>query len=650
MVSVGWRFPPLSGGTRQGYTNNDIEAFKGEELMDNLAREICQNSLDAKPRGADITVKVVFELRKFPTSQYPVFSEYRKCLDGCRQYWQDKMDAKLRRFLSDADEMLSRESIPVLIAGDYNTTGLCGSRDGSISSAWEALTGSDGLSVKPDETSGGSYGIGKNAPFACSALSMVFYNTYAADEGRAFLGVARLATLLNESGKPTQRVGKYQKNDDEGETWTPIFQEDADSFRDAFSRSEKGSDVIIAGFNQEQDWINRVTEAILKNFFVAVSEGKLVVVLKEGNFRKTIDTTTIGQYIEDYSSNNSRTMADTAQLYKAFTQGKKYPLSILSDAGNPDAEVFILSDSTFNRTIANFRDTGMLINLKRRRIFQHYAAVFIVRGKELGELLRDTETTRHNKWDYTLIPPSEKTKRTKARNALRKIDDLLLELLKSEFEVPKENSVDAAGVGEYIPDSVDGMGGASEGDDILKAKIKIGKVRTSPTKTGTISVSGSKEVGQETGGDVRNHERNPHPNPPMPHPPRPVNPDIPTDNPRQGAQPGKGTKTVIIPNLSAQRGFPINSTVGLYKIIIVPTESYNNLYISCSARGEDGRSDTLNMESFTYNGASIPIKDGKAGPVRVQANVPAIFFVRFASKEKMVLNLHITEVPTKWNR
>ncbi len=25
MTQVGWRFPPLSGGTRQGYTNNDIE-------------------------------------------------------------------------------------------------------------------------------------------------------------------------------------------------------------------------------------------------------------------------------------------------------------------------------------------------------------------------------------------------------------------------------------------------------------------------------------------------------------------------------------------------------------------------------------------------------------------------------------------------
>lgn len=51
MIRIGWRFPPLSGGTKQGFNNNDVEAFRGEELMDNLAREICQNSLDAKPRA-----------------------------------------------------------------------------------------------------------------------------------------------------------------------------------------------------------------------------------------------------------------------------------------------------------------------------------------------------------------------------------------------------------------------------------------------------------------------------------------------------------------------------------------------------------------------------------------------------------------------
>ena len=99
-----------------------------------------------------------------------------------------------------------------------------------------------------------------------------------------------------------------------------------------------------------------------------------------------------------------------------------------------------------------------------------------------------------------------------------------------------------------------------------------------------------------------------------------------------------------MPNLSAQRAFPINFSLGLYKIIIKPTKSYQNLFVSCSARGEDGKLDALEMETFTYNGAAVPIKEGKAGPLKVEADVPAAFFVKFASKEKLVLNLNITEV------
>ena len=156
MTTIGWRFPPLSGGTRQGYTNNDIEVFKGNELIDNLAREICQNSLDAHIDGSDDPVRVVFELKNFPRTEYDVFSQYEECLKGCRKYWGDEMDSKLSQFVKHAEETLKKDNIPVLIAGDYNTKGLSGSQSGKLSSSWEALTGSDGVSVKSDDNSAGS--------------------------------------------------------------------------------------------------------------------------------------------------------------------------------------------------------------------------------------------------------------------------------------------------------------------------------------------------------------------------------------------------------------------------------------------------------------------------------------------------------------
>ena len=643
MTQVGWRFPPLSGGTRQGYTNNDIEVFKGQELIDNLAREICQNSLDAHLEEAEAPVKVVFELKQVVQNQYDVFSQYSDCLAGCRRYWGDEMDAKLSRFVSGAEATLQQPTIPVLVASDYRTKGLGGSHSGKLSSSWEALTGSDGVSVKSDENSAGSYGIGKNAPFACSSLSMVFYNTLAEDNESAFIGVARLATLLNSDNKPTQRVGKYQNNDEEHEEWKPIFDTDSNAFRDCFTRTERGTDVIIVGFTQSINWVKNVTKAVLKNFFVAISEGRLIVELKDVIDQCVIDADSISQIFADLADDPE--MIATSQLYKAFTSPDcKKAFEVLEA---DDVEVYIKSDSSYKRTIANFRATGMLVGTYFKRIFQHYAAVVIVRGQKLGELLKDTEPPRHNRWDYKQIESSDREKRKLARQSIQTIDDFVLNLLKSQFEVVTEDTVDAAGVGEYIPDDIDGLGGQSEGDDILKVKIKIGKIKTNHTSQGTTTQVAVQEEGTEEEGNVHNQTRNPTPMPPKPRPPKPVTPDPDDPNPQPGATPGNGVKTVNTPNLTAQRAFPISSSQGLYKIVIKPAETYENLYVECFAVGEDGRSDALDMETFTYNGKSIKIAGGKAGPMKVEADTPAMFFVKFVKKEKMKLSLHLTEVVKK---
>lgn len=67
-------------------------------------------------------------------------------------------------------------------------------------------------------------------------------------------------------------------------------------------------------------------------------------------------------------------------------------------------------------------------------IFQHYAAVVVVRGEKLGELLKDTEPPRHNRWDYKLISKAEKDKRNAARKAINDIEEQVGRFLKSNLE------------------------------------------------------------------------------------------------------------------------------------------------------------------------------------------------------------------------
>lgn len=642
MKSIGFRYAPLSGGNRQGYTNNDTEAFKGQEQDDNNTRELIQNALDAPNQDSSNPVKVVFELRQIETNKFEVFDQYSRCLDGCKKYWGQYMDDKLSRFIEGAESTLKKRTIPLMVISDYNTTGLTGSRSQEISSPWEALTNSDGFNYKNSDDSAGSNGIGKNAPFACSSLSLVFYNTYGKDNESAFIGVSRLATLYDSNNEPTQRVGKYQVNDEENKQWTPIYPENKNSFRDLFHRTDYGTDVIIAGFIEPTDWIKTYSKSIIKNFFVAIIEKKLIVELKDEHNQIHIDAESLPKIISSY--NNDPEMVATIQLYNAFTSPDLTETTKILESD--DVEVYIKIDKNYKRTIANFRSTGMLLGTYYKRIIQHYAAVVIVRGHELGALLKDTEPPKHNMWDYKRIPPSQSDKRKHAKNCIKQIGDFVLQLLKNQFEIPQEEQIDAAGVGEYLPDEDAGITNQPNGEDILKPIIKIAHVKTNSAEQKQNSQNGKKGKGIEQAGKVHNHTRNPNPIP-HPNPPKPIIPQPDNPNNTQGVQHGHGTKHITMPNISTIRAFPVNSSQGLYKIVFVPTDNYDHLYVECFAVREDSKTDPIFLESVEYNEQSINCSEGKAGPLSVNSDTPAILYARFAAKEKMELSINLTEEEEK---
>ena len=68
----------------------------------------------------------------------------------------------------------------MLRISDHLTSGLTGSRE-LINTNWTNLIKSSGVSDKKG-ASGGSFGIGKFATFACSDYASVFYSTYDINE------------------------------------------------------------------------------------------------------------------------------------------------------------------------------------------------------------------------------------------------------------------------------------------------------------------------------------------------------------------------------------------------------------------------------------------------------------------------------------
>ena len=171
MGTLNWRFPRLDDGEEHGINDGGIATFKGSELYDNLAREICQNSLDAKAPG-ESTVVVEFKSKSIKKADYSALVGLDEIFNECEDYWSQKTEPKLRNFLDEAKNKLAQEYIDFLVISDYNTKGLSGAKaDIREKSVWRALTHSDGVTQK-EQGSGGSYGIGKNAPFACSSFSL----------------------------------------------------------------------------------------------------------------------------------------------------------------------------------------------------------------------------------------------------------------------------------------------------------------------------------------------------------------------------------------------------------------------------------------------------------------------------------------------
>lgn len=245
MMSIGWNFPENNYGGINGISEAGIETFKSN-LYSSLAREICQNSLDAR-FSHDEPVSIDFQKIYINKNDFPDYDEFIKIWSHCINYWGERKNKKALDFLEKGKKVLESDSLCVLRISDYNTTGLTGSKDEEGINPWINLVKSSGVSDKGD-SDGGSFGIGKSAPYACSNLRTLFYSTYDTDNISATQGVSKLVSFKNDNNNTTQGTGYYgviPKN-------TAILEEL--KIDKNYSRNKKtGTDIFIMGFIDESN-------------------------------------------------------------------------------------------------------------------------------------------------------------------------------------------------------------------------------------------------------------------------------------------------------------------------------------------------------------------------------------------------------------
>ncbi len=624
-----WRFPILDDGTKQGYNDGGIATFKGADLYNNLAREICQNSLDAK--GDDEkTVVVKFNVMSVPKKEYNAIYEFDNIIKHCKDYWGTN-DTKFATFIKEAENLLAKDTIDFLVISDYNTKGLTGAKELlEKRTVWKALTNSSGVTNKSSSSSGGSYGIGKSAPFACSLLRTVFYNTYAIDGVKAFQGVSRLVTHYNEKGEETQGDGYFKNNDDK----QPIYDNEDSGISKLFNRTEYGTDVVVAGFKTESDWQDIMVKAIIKNFFVAIHEESLEIEIGDKKINKKNLPDLLKQLAEEEAENADmeKDIGIIKEFYETLISPDVEPFKTSIIEEN-DLWLYLKKGEDYSKKIAEMRSIGMIVRTRGRNIITRFAALVIARGTELNKKLKNMEPPKHDEWDPDILEDIKDKKDAKEIRSkiIRWTNQCIVEQCKTEYQ----DTIDPDGISQFLPlelDEISQNGAAKESNspdnntnisNVKKRTLKMKSIVSQSINTMGVSNGGSGS-NKTSGGTTHNPGGEKDPNG--------------TEKVHVERDKGKN-KVENSPKVLYQRSYPITPNYEIYKTVIVLEEDNDKVYISVKAIGDDGKSESLKIQEYTLDTVRKQVRGYSLGPLNLKAGVKYEIFMRLEIKERLLINV-----------
>ena len=474
-----WSFPSNNNGDVNGIGNSGVETFQGAPLK-SLAREICQNSLDASNSVKPVNIEFMpFELDK---ADFPDADSLMDAFKRSLAFWDIK---KAKDFFNEAIYVMGRDTIPFLRISDFNTTGLTGS-DGEYNTPWCNLTKSSGASDKAG-SAGGSFGIGKFAPFACSSFRTVFYSTLDEEGKSAYQGISRITSFRDAAGDITTGVGYYGADGN-----SPVF--DQLFLEHGFRRDagQTGTDVYIAGFRKSPDWKSDIVAAVLDGFLYAVYTGKLVVRVDD----IIIDSSHLASLCEDYKEFFSE---NADKYYEILTSTESIDIDF-NNMGLIRLWIAIRPDRPdMHRKVAMVRKTGMKI-MDKGGISGNvpFAGLMLIEGDRINDFLRGLENPQHTKWE----PDRCSKGRPYAQGIIRDLVKFIKDTLDKLQPEDDGDEVDPS-VGEYLPDEADDAApiGDQAEETITNTVKTVERAKTRPRKpSGTVSPDGDEsEIDDDNG-------------------------------------------------------------------------------------------------------------------------------------------------------
>ena len=622
----GWKFGSCVIGI--GPNDADTGLFEGHPYK-SLAKEILQNSLDAKDPDIPDTqpVEVEFRCISITPDEVPGFPELQRIIGLCANYYNKGDDGQKTKRWVDCMEQFSTEGrINILKISDYNTTGATGV-DKLKETNWSGLVREKGATNK-SEGKGGSHGVGKLAVYSFSAIRTVLYSTKTVLNETAFQGTTIL-TSFEEDGEIRHNLGVYGCKDNP--QCLPVF--NMNEIPESFRRDKVGTDVMAIGFEQDEDWKEQISVSVLQYCFYAIYQGKLIVRIVDDDGTIEINKNNLTEMMEEYRVWNEehRRLDDfqfTAPKYlDILTHPKmKHFTNVFRNKG--EAELYLVVDPELDgRSIYEMRSAGMGIqeDLGWRGIGSHFNGLFIATGNNavdktpehnIDSFLRKCEDSAHNEW----APSMYKGHEDEAAALLEDIHKWIRQRVVDQLPKFEGTSHDAFGLNRFIQ-NIHNAGENTEEEDAfsnyepLALDTKVGS-STDQKKVPTLvpaNAKGRKDKKKEKE-EKKKKGGNPRPN-----------------NRRGNAQ-GK-----VNPVQIGKVWTPFSD--GCYHICFTPAQDYTGLQLRILINGDEQTEDIAEISKASRDGNELKTYFGNIIIGDVQKDNPVDVVIELDNHERSGLEV-----------
>ena len=609
-----WRFPDNNYTNENGLDTSDMEMFK-KDPVSSLAREICQNSIDAA--YGEKPVRVEFSLFQIPRESVPGIDALTEQIEACYEYKKDS--PKEGPALRELKKSINKDQITCLRVSDFHTTGVVGAKTNERGTPFYNLTKGSGVSDKGG-SSGGSKGIGKFASFVVSTTNTVFYSTRANDDSRAYIGISKLRStpVGDDPDLLTMGIGYYgvdKKN-------FPILEElQLDS---NFARGDKeyGTDVYIIGFNNFKGWQSDIIAKTLESFMVAVMRGELEVVV-DGII---VNQTTVQEIIYNDKFQAERTKTEVREIraqYELLQDDENVTVQELQIDEKNSVTVYLKQygqqdEGNATKHCVMVRYPYMKITYINPGAFLPFSALCIIHENELNKKLRAIENPQHTDWEIKRLRdfPEERRVTQKMKKAL---ETAVNEFIKNILRESSGETTDIEGAGEFLP-SQDELGGVN-GNTVTNEQVVVKPVAQVKTQTPKTAKAG--EAGEtyefsegelvEDGEPGKMPKKKPKPKPDP-------NPD-PKPEPKDGNEVGSGKKPVLkkVPVSGMRyRTVVTNKADGKYDCIFTSLYDESNCEFSIRLCGEAADKYPIDIIAATIDGVDCTIEEGKIMGMKIE--------------------------------